>query len=156
MHRTPSPHPCPPNSTQPPFYTCLSCPDSVPPPCHSCTPLALSLTDSSNFQSLASPSTLNPSTLLLYSPGSRPVDFSVFFKPAEGWRELDRGAVRALRWLWRGYFGEPVVGAVRCSVMGVEFGRGSCSVREHNGTMNPQKKCPPNCYYHKKRPAEPI
>lgn len=124
--------------------TCPSCPNSVTPPHHSRTPFALSLTDSSN-QSLASPPTLNLCTLLLYSPGSRPVGFSLFFRPAEGWRESDRRAVTALWWLQRGYFGDCVVGAARCNVgwWGVEFGHGSFSVEEHNGTVNPQRNVPP-------------
>lgn len=65
--------------------TCFSCPNSV-------TPHA-TLADSSNFQSLTGPLTLNLCTLLLYSPGGWPVGFSLFFRPAEGWREVDTRAV---------------------------------------------------------------
>lgn len=32
---------------------------------------------------------------------------------------------------------------VQCGVVGVEFGHGSFSVEEHNGTMNPQRNVPP-------------
>lgn len=38
MHRTPGPHPCPPNLTHPLAQTCLSCPNCVTPQCNSCTP----------------------------------------------------------------------------------------------------------------------
>lgn len=125
MHRTPGPHPCPPNSTGPPLPNLLLLSQQCNPPRHSRTPFSLSLTDSSNFQSLASPLTPNLCTLLLYSLGSRPVGFSLFFRPAEGWREVDRRAVSTPWWLWREYFGDRVVGAmVQCGVVGVEFGHG--------------------------------
>lgn len=137
--------------------TCFSCPNSVTPHA-TLTPFALSLTDSPNFQSLAGPPTLNLCTLLLYSPGSQPVGFSLFFRPAEGWKEVDRKAVRAQWWLRRGTFWRWCgwYSPVQCEVVGVEFGRGPFSVGQHNGTMNPQRNVPPNCYYHKKRAAEPI
>lgn len=127
----------------PPSKTCCSCPNSVTPhPHHSYTPFAPSLTESSNFQSIASPPTQNHSTLLLYSPGSQPMGFSLFFRPAEGWTEglwqfcIDCGGDILLycvvvRHWWQ------------CEVVGVEFGHGSFSVEKHNRTMNPQRNVPP-------------
>ena len=116
MHCTPGPHPSPPNLTCPPLSNLLLLSQQCNPPHATLTPFALSLTDSSNFQSLAGPPTPNLCTLLLYSPGSQPVGFSLFYRPAKGWREVDRRAVRALWWLRQGHFRDCVVGAAQSNV----------------------------------------
>lgn len=148
MHCTHGPIQVPLTQLSPLSQTCLSCPNSVPPPI---LPLLFPL------QTL-----LSSKALPVHQPESPALYFSIplavrrwgsvlFSRPAEGWREVSVTAP-----LWQGHFGDGVVGETVWSGGGRVWPWLFCSVEEHNGTTTPQRNAPPNCYYHKKRSAEPI
>lgn len=129
MHCTHGPIQVPLTQLSPLSQTCLSCPNSVPPP-HS--PLALSFTDTSISQSLAGPPARIPCTLLLYSPGRPPVGFCSLFRACGG---VGRGvrhspSVAGTCWRWCGRRD-----TARFGLVGVEFGRGSFALLR--STMGP-------------------
>lgn len=152
MHCTHGPIQVPLTQLSPLSQTCLSCPNSVPPPppfsprsflyghfylpkpCRSTSPNPLHFTSLFPWQSAGG--------VLFSFPGLRRGGQRCPSQPLCG-RDI-------LEMVWSASHGAIWSGGGR--IWPWLF----CSVEEHNGTTTPQRNAPPNCYYHKKRTAEPI